>query len=438
MKKIYIIDTSVLVYDPNSYQSFPESEIILPINVLDECDKLKKFPGEIGKNARMFIRTLDSLCKEGELHKGITLKNKTILKVDVQNYLTEDIGDDSYTDNKIIACAVAIKNIKRRGLKPEVIVVSKDINLRLRARAYELGAEDYEKDVISSLELYSGLRTIENEKLGTALDEKDEVEISLFKELSDLMPNEFIHVVNEFGDGLALGRRIGNKVRVVSDRNPWTLDAKNKEQACAIDMLLDPKISLVSLVGMAGCGKSLIALACGLDQVLERKMYNKFMIYRPFEPVGRELGFTPGTIQEKLEPWLGPINDGLDLLFDAKSNKKNGTTWRDKISPQYLERIDFAALTYIRGRSIPNSFILIDEFQNLTVEDAKTILTRSASGSKIVITGDIEQIDSVGLDANNNGLTHIIEKFKGSPLAGHITMIKGERSALAEASATLL
>ncbi len=430
MRKIYIIDTSVLIYDPNSYQNFYNNNVIIPIFALDEADKLKTLPNTTGRNARVFIKNLDKLCVDGEINQGIEINDGIILKIDTSITNTEAYGPQSYVDNKILACA---KKYHDLGQHP-VILVSKDINLRIRAKAFGLQAEDYEKDKAESLDLYQGFQEIFNEELGSLLKDKGYLDYKLYDELN-LLPNECVHFINEDRHGLAIGRRVHDKIKLIPDRAPWGLELRNKEQAFAADLLLDPKIPLVTLVGKAGGGKSLLAMASGLEAVLSKKTFSKLIVYRPIQPVGNDLGYLPGSLQEKLDPWMEPINDALEFL--TGKSKKNGT-WRDKLSPQYVEKIEMQALTYIRGRSIPNSFMLIDEAQNLSKEEVKTILTRASSGTKIILTGDVEQIDNSALDANNNGLSYVIEKFKNSELAGHITFNKGERSALASEAALIL
>lgn len=432
MRKIYILDTSVLVYDPRAFTSFVGNDVIIPINVLDELDKLKTFPNEAGKNARAVIRALDALCTKGEIHKGIQIENDILLRIDTSYQNTDMIGTSTYVDNKILACACTFKD------KPTTaILVSKDINLRIRARAFNLKAEDYEKDKIPVKDLYEGFQEIVSEEIGLLLDEKEELDICFYDELKDLYPNECVNFVDKHGNGMSIGRRIGNKIKLIQDRNPWGLELRNKEQAFAVDMLCDPKLPLVSLMGFAGTGKTLVAVATGLEMVLGKKAFDKLIIYRPIQPMGNDIGFLPGEIQDKLDPWMAPIKDSMEFLFASK-NKKSGGNWADKLSPQYADKIEMCALTYIRGRSIANSFIILDEAQNLSKEEIKTILTRASSGTKIVLTGDISQIDNSNLDATNNGLSYIIEKFKTSELAGNVTFSKGERSALATLASEIL
>lgn len=434
MRKTYVIDTSVLVHDPNSFKSFSGNDVIIPVNVLDELDKLKNFPNEAGKNARLCIRALDTLCNKGDIHKGIKIENNISLKIDTSK-LPDKFGPASYVDNKILSCAYAIKqkNSKKKT-PPATVLVSKDINLRIRARAFDIQAQDYEKDKIPVVELYQGFQEIKHEDLGKELAQYGSVDADKYG-LTDLRPNECIHVCSDVGDGLAVARRIKDKVVSIKSKKPWGLTLRNKEQAFAVDMLCDPKVPLVSLIGKAGTGKTLCAIASALEMVLEQKKYGRMIIYRPIQPVGNDIGYLPGTMEEKLSPWMQAISDSFEFLFEAK----NGPKWKVTLD-RYLNdgSIQMEAITYIRGRSIPNAFILIDEAQNLSKEEVKTILTRAGTDTKVVLTGDIEQIDNSYLDATNNGLSYVVEKFKDIDLAGHITFSKGERSILASKAAEIL
>lgn len=431
MKITYIFDTSVIVYDPFAFEKFPENDIIIPINVLDELDKLKTFPNEVGKNARVFVRTLDELSQKGEIHKGIVLPNKSVLKVDAKNYLTKFGDDDKYVDNKILACADFYKN----KTKKKAVLLSRDIGLRVRAKAFEIGSEHYETDNHNNLELFAGHRSIVNQEIGDKLNTKGFLPCDIYDELKDLVPNECVYIEGKNGEGLGLGRKIGNKLVLMENRYPWGLGTKNKEQAMAVDLLLDPKVPLVSLVGSAGTGKTLCVIASALEAVLEQKKYSKLIVYRPIQVVGKDIGYLPGSIKEKLEPYMIPIMDSFEFLMGGKKNDK----WKTMLE-MYQEKgtIQMEAITYIRGRSIPNAYIILDEAQNISKEEMKTIITRLSHGSKLVITGDIQQIDNNNLDAMNNGLSYVVEKFKNSDLAGHITLTKGERSPLAAKAAEIL
>lgn len=431
MRTTFILDTCVLVYDPQAYKSFPGNDVVIPINVLDELDKLKSSPNDAGKNARLCIRALDALCSQGEIHKGIKIEDDILLKIDTSTYVN-NFGPDSYIDNKILACAFNLS--KSTKPKKHAVLVSRDINLRIRARAYEIKSEDYEKEKMQFSDLYTGHRELDLEVLGTRITESTLVESKEFRTIKDLFPNECVAVDTLEGKQV-LARKVKNGLRRVQSRRPWSLDLRNKEQAFACDLLCDPDVPLVTLIGRAGTGKTLCAVASALEMVLEKKVYNKLIIYRPIQAVGSDIGYLPGSMEEKLAPWMGAITDSFEFLFEAK----NGNRWRAAMD-LYKDKgmIQMEAITYIRGRSIPDAFIIVDEAQNLTKDEVKTILTRASDGTKIVLTGDIEQIDNSSLDATNNGLSYVVERFKDSELAGHVTFTKGERSALASRASEIL
>lgn len=432
-RKIFVLDTSVLVYDSAAFRSFDDAEIVIPLIVLEELDKVKKNSDESGKNSRVAIRYIDEISNQGEIHKGIGIDNNCSLRIEVRE--PKAMGSDaSYGDNKILAC-LAMLSLESKG---EVILLTRDINLRIRARANGLLAEDYNKDRVESIDLYPGLQIIQNEEMGAALIQDGEILSDEFPEIIDLYPNECIIIVANDNRVIALGRKTKNFVKIIRERDAWGLMARSPEQQLAMDMIMDPKLPLVSIIGLAGGGKSLISLACGLELVLNQKKYTTFSIYRPIQSMGNDIGFLPGTLEEKLSPWFASIDDGFQYLFSANSGKKKDD-WKEKLY-QYLSNgtIQKEALSYIRGRSIPNSLILIDEAQNLSKEEIKTVITRVGQGSKIILTGDVSQIDAPKLDATSNGLSYVIDRFKESNLAGHVTFTKGERSLLATEATELL
>jgi PhoH-like ATPase len=435
MRKSFVLDTSVLAYDPNAFKSFHGNDVIIPIDVLYELDKLKTFPNEAGKNSRLCIRALDALCKHGAIHKGIKIENDIRLKIDT--FAAPDtFGPATYIDNKILACAFNIKekNIKKKG-QPPTILVSKDINLRVRARAFDILAEDYEKDRVTVRDLYDGFRTIVDIGLAAELRNRAELFLDSHEEFKAMHPNECVYLKGEKGSS-AIGRKIDDKIKLVRSTRPWGLETRNMEQAMAVDLLCDPKIPLVTMIGRAGSGKTLIGIASALEMVMERKMYQKMVVYRPIQTVGKDLGYLPGTLDEKIAPHMQAIHDSFEFLLSSKGGgdrwKVMFDMWREK------EIIQLDAIAYVRGRSIPNTLMIIDESQNLSKEEMKTILTRAGQNTKIIITGDIEQIDNTNLDASNNGLTYVVEKFKDSALSGHITLSKGERSELATLASSIL
>lgn len=435
MKKTFVLDTSVLVFDPNCFSQFPGHEVIIPINVLIELDKLKTFPNETGKNARICIRYLNELCQLGQINKGVKTENNTLIRVD-SSETTDKFGTGEYADDKILACAYSLKekNIKK---KTPVILVSRDIALRVRALAYNLEVEDYEKNKIDINDLYVGYKSIINQELGELLSKRGSLEITSNKDLQSLKlnPNECLYVESE-GRGLALAKRIGDKVQLCKSLKPWGLELRNKEQVFAADLISDSKVPLVSLVGAAGTGKTLLTIACALELVLEKKLYSRLIIYRPIHTVGKDIGYLPGTIQEKIQPHMGAVFDAFEFLFANKNGDK-----KNAMLELYMNKgiIMLEPIAYIRGRSIPNSLIVIEEAQNLNKEEIKTLLTRVGENSKVVLTGDIQQIDSgSGNHALDNALTHVIETFRTSPLAGSITLTRCERSDLASEAARLL
>lgn len=433
MKTKYILDTSVLVHDPSVFSAFSQKEFILPITVIEELDKLKKFPNEVGKNARICIRKLDTWCIEDtDLQNGLNIENDNLLKIDISK-ITSEFGEAGYGDNQILACAY---NIKKSFPNDEVILLSRDFNLRLRARAFGIKAKDHHKDKTNKAEdIYNGFKEIVSQKLGDDLELNHQVNIEDYSELKELLPNEFVHIVNSDGDGLNIGRRVGDKIKTINSRTPWGLSAANLGQAFAIDMLMDPKVPLITMIGAAGTGKSLISVACALEMTIEKKVYDKLIIYKPIASVGADIGFLPGSLEEKLMPHYASYFDSFEFLMNAKSGNK----WKTMFS-MYKEKgkIQLEAISYIRGRNISNAFVIVDESQNLKPEEIKTILTRVGENTKIIFLGDIEQIDLPGLDAINNGISFLIERFKTSKLSGHITLTQGQRSNLATEAAKLL
>ena len=442
MKKIYVLDTSVVAYDPYCFEKFPDSDIILHVYVLNELDKIKRTASDAGKNARTFIRILDEICALGKIHEGIQIDNNINIKVDTKSGNASMFGDSEYGDNQILSCAY---NLKTTYKPNQIVLVSKDINLRIRAQSFDICSQDYEKETVKSSKwanrLYSGIVTITSPELSGKLCKDKIISCDENEILKNILPNECVHFADEYGNGTTLGRRIKNEIHVVRGSELWSINSKNKEQEFAANLLLDPDVSLVSLIGRAGTGKSILAVAAGLELLINQKTYNKIIIYRPMQAVGNELGYLPGNLAEKLEPWMEAIIDSLDFLTSYKKKTKGKGSfkedWRDRLG-QYADKIYLEPITYIRGRSIPNTYMIIDEAQNLSKNEIKTVLTRAGYGTKIVLTGDIEQTDSPHLDAINNGLTHVASAFRGSPIAGHITLVKGERSRLATEASKIL
>jgi PhoH-like ATPase len=435
MKKIYVLDTNVLLSDFNALYAFKSNDIVIPLKVLEEIDKHKKRQDGVGANARQVIRELDKLREKGSLIEGSKLGGRkgALFVRSYEDYkLPTDMSMED-PDNQILA---TVLNCVSSNPPDSVILVSQDINVRVKADALGIKAEDYTTNQIveKAEEVYTGFtqylvddafidRFYSGEKI--MVREKD---ITLF-------PNQFVMLVsnaNEKKTALAKFRNYNHPLSRVREykEGVWEVRAKNKEQQFALDMLMDDDVKIVSLVGKAGCGKTLLALAAGLKQILDERTYKKLIVSRPVQPMGRDIGFLPGTLEEKMMPWIAPIQDNLKFLMgDNKESLRE---------LQELGTIEVEALTFIRGRSIAKAFIIIDEAQNLSIHELKTIITRVGEGTKIILTGDIEQIDSAFLDATNNGLTYAVEKFKPYELAGHVTLQKGERSSVASLAASVL
>ncbi|MVO99391.1 PhoH family protein [Paenibacillus lutrae] len=443
MKKIFVLDTNVLLQDPNAIFSFEDNEVIIPAVVLEEIDTKKRNADEIGRNARMFSRLLDQMRTRGRLHDGITLDSGGTLKVELNHRSfnkMQEVFADATNDNRIIA--VALNYLTEEQSKPQarpVILVSKDTLVRIKADVLGLTAQDYLTDrVVSDHEMYSGCATLHVHP--AVIDE-----FYSFRFLSvpalhlgyKLNPHEFVILRDELGtskSALLKTSSDGKKLEplYLSNDPVWGIAARNAQQRMALELLLNDDIPFVTLSGKAGTGKTLLTLAAGLMKVEDERKYKKLTIARPVVPMGKDIGFLPGEKDEKLRPWMQPIYDNLEFLFDTK---KSGDI--DKILAG-MGSIQVEALTYIRGRSIPGQFIIIDEAQNLSKHEVKTIVSRVGEGSKIVLLGDPGQIDHPYLDAASNGLTYAVERFKHVEISGHVTLEKGERSHLAQLAADLL
>ena len=434
MRKIFVLDTNVLIHDPYSIYNFRGNDIYLPIEVIEEIDKLKQKPNT-AIHARMASRVLEEIRKKGNLSDGIELPNDIFFKVEKTadiSLLPEGLRKD-VIDNHIIA---VVMGIKKREPDRKVIFVTKDINLRIKADAVGVEVEDYSTDKVVYDDLDKGYMEIEiSKEIFDKFNKSGKIDISEFNPEFEPTPNFFF--IFKCGQEETAGRVIGDKVKkfLNGDINAWGARARNQEQRFAMELLMDDNVKAVSLVGKAGTGKTLLAIAAGLEQVVERKKYSKLYIARPIIPMGKDLGFLPGNEKDKLRPWMQPIFDNIEFLSDVKGDKA-GEKVITGLESMGLLKVE--ALTYIRGRSMPNAFIIIDEAQNLTPLEIKTIITRVGENTKIVFTGDPYQIDSAYLDANTNGLTYMADKLKNEKIAGHITLVKGERSPLAEIAAKLL
>jgi len=431
MTKTFVLDTNVLLHDPNAIFKFEEHNIVIPIYVIEEIDDFKKELSELGRNAREVSRHLDNLRERGSLNKGVHLREGGILYIRVSNRtLPDGMRPDRDMDSRILAVA-----FDEHENDTNAVLVTKDINLRIRADALGLATEDYENDRVVSNDLYP-----EVTEIMVSTEEIDELyKGSLIVENLTLFSNQCLMLVDETRrQHTALARHVDGKLFPVSRENVkiWGLSPRNREQQFALELLLDDRIKLVTLAGRAGTGKTVMAIAAGLQKVVEEKAYSKVIVSRPIFPLGRDIGYLPGTIEEKLNPWMQPIFDNIDFLmnFDEKS-KKSGRNHRELFD---LGLIQVEPLTYIRGRSIPNQFMIVDESQNLTPHEIKTIVSRAGEGTKIVLTGDPHQIDNPYIDATNNGLTTLINRFRDQKISGHVTLLKGERSELAEIASQML
>ena len=436
MKKVYVLDTSVCLTDADCLTSFENNDIVVPLKVLEEIDHNKKRQDGAGINARKTIRMLDSYREKGSLHKGVRIaKGKGIIQV--KGYDVDVLPkeyDANTPDNQIIATALTERTLHKRR---KVIVVSRDINMRVKCDSIGLLSEDYiEGQVVKDMSyVYTGTTShlVDEQVIDKFYSRED---VMLEEDEIKLYPNQFVMLVsnsNEKKTALARFVNYSTPLQRIPQKKDgiWGVHAKNKEQAFALDLLMNPDIDIITLVGKAGSGKTLCAIAAALEQTMEGdNIYKRVIVSRPIQPMGKDIGYLPGTMEEKMNPWLAPIEDNLRFLMG-----------NDKEALQmYMDSgtIEIEALTYIRGRSIANAFIIIDEAQNLTIHELKTIVTRVGEGTKIVLTGDIEQIDNVYTDETSNGLTHAVEKFKDYELAGHIILQKGERSKVATLAAKVL
>ncbi len=437
MIKSYVLDTNVLLHDPQALFKFADNNLIIPITVIEEIDRFKKDLNETGRNARYVSRVLDGLRRQGHLMTGVKLESGGSLRVvlhtgKAMDRLPPELIDDR-GDNRILAVALDLKDA---GEHP--VFVTKDTNLRIKADALGLVAEDYSSDKVEVDDLYSGFSELMVEKA-----QIDQYYEKGFLDLEgDFLPNQFLTLIDSSNPShTALGRydRIMRRVHALipmPKEGVWGIHSRNREQQFALDLLMNDDIQLVSLVGKAGTGKTLLAIAVGLYKSADEGSYNRLLVSRPVFPLGKDLGFLPGDIEEKLAPWMQPIFDNVELLLgtvEEQGKRKRG--YKELVD---LGLLEIEALTYIRGRSIPKQYLIVDEAQNLTPHEIKTIVTRAGEGTKVVLTGDPYQIDNPYIDASSNGLTYLVEKFKGEEIAGHITLNKGERSPLAELAANLL
>ena len=470
MRKTFVLDTNVLLHDPAALTRFEDNNILIPIEVVEEIDRFKRDPAEKGRNARQVSRLLDALRAQGNLADGVpngeqggTLK-VVFCRAETLSQLPPELKAGN-GDNNILAVALEEQRLQAvMGSQPPVILVTKDTNLRIKADAVGLNAQDYTSDRVDIGDLYPGLC-----ELWVSAEQMDRVKLppglaveGLAVE-SPLQANEGVTLIDLAQPAHTLLARFNAATATLQplQRAPKAklgrIQPRNREQTFALDLLLDPEVQLITLVGKAGTGKTLLALAAGLHQVADERLYERLLVTRPVISLGKEIGFLPGDLEEKMGPWMQPIIDNLDFLLGGSgedegrgaprggggagaggrggSHRGPRSNWTDLKGMGLLE---VEAISYIRGRSIPRQFMVVDEAQNLTPHEVKPIVTRVGEGTKIVLTGDPYQIDNPYVDAESNGLTWLVERFKGQPLAGHVTLLRGERSALAELAANLL
>ena len=437
MRKNFILDTNVLLHDPRSIYNFGDNNVVIPIYVIEEIDKFKRDLSELGRNARLVARYLDAFRSEGSLAEGVPLPSGGSIRVCFTNKeLPKSMADGQLMDNRILAVAL---DIKEREPDWQAFFITKDTSLRIRADALGLISEDYDAQRVEISELYTGHAEIFVPSDIVDQMYKPNAEVQLTTEQT-LYPNQFILLKDQSNPShTAMGRVSKGKIvplmRVAKD-GTWGVRPRNMEQSFTLDLLLNDELKLVTIVGKAGTGKTLLAIAAGLQKTTEEGLYQKLLVSRPIFPLGRDIGYLPGDVEQKLNPWMQPIFDNVEFLMNlSRADKKAGRGYHELID---LGIMEIEPLTYIRGRSIPNQFIIVDEAQNLTPHEVKTIITRVGDNTKIILTGDPFQIDNPYVDATSNGLVHVVNRFKEEKIAGHITMTKGERSLLAELAANLL
>ncbi|MEZ0390730.1 MAG: PhoH family protein [Pseudobdellovibrionaceae bacterium] len=429
-----VLDTNVILFDALALMKFKEADIHIPISVIEEVDRFKRDPGENGRNARQFSRFVDMLREKGSLAEGVQLDNSESTVHINADFSVAGLPAEFNTekaDNRILGTAIFLQ---KQFPRIKVELITKDINLRIKADVLGVTATDYEPDGLSDEDLYEGYQELElsPEKIDSFYKEKR------FVPEVKLHANQYLIMKDASNPNhSAIGRYSAAEQAIVplfsGTDNIWGIHARNVEQSFAMDCLLNDEILFVSLVGKAGTGKTLLAIAAGLHKTLDEGRFQRLLVSRPIFPMGRDIGYLPGDIEQKLNPWMQPIFDNVEFLMGA--DKKAAGRAQELINQGML---NIEPLTYIRGRSIPKQYLIVDEAQNLTPHEIKTIITRAGSGTKVVLTGDIYQIDNPYVDSANSGLTYAVERFKGQPIAAHVTLTKGERSALAELAANIL
>lgn len=428
-----VVDTNVILFDAFAITKFKDADIHIPISVIEEIDRFKRDSGENGRNARQFSRFVDLLRDKGSLAAGVQLDNsETVIHINIDFSVSLPREFDvEKADNRILATAIALQ---KQYPKVKVELITKDINLRIKADVLGIYATDYEPENVSQEDMYEGYQELEltPEQIDSFYKTKK------FVPDVKLIANQYLIMKDKHNPNhSALGRFSQADQAIIPLFNGtdsiWGLTARNAEQSFALDCLLNDEILFVSLVGKAGTGKTLLAIAAGLHKTLDEGRFQRLLVSRPIFPMGRDIGYLPGDIEQKLNPWMQPVFDNVEFLMGA--DKKAAGRAQELINQGML---NIEPLTYIRGRSIPKQYLIVDEAQNLTPHEIKTIVTRAGQGTKVILTGDVYQIDNPYVDSANSGLTYAVEKFKGYPIAGHVTLTKGERSELAELAANIL
>jgi len=431
--KTFVLDTNVLLYDPAALFKFANNQVVVPIAVLEALDSKQRFRDELGANARSAVRMLAGLKDwgEGNLHAGVTMKSGSIIRVELEQK-ADGIFPHAAKGNRILLTAYSLHQQGER-----VVFVSKDFAARVKAEVLGLEAQDYEALKESYQAIHAGVRRIDMDK--SAIDHffKDGLLRGDAVDELKMRPNEY--VVMSAPEGSSATARYNADERqleplIASSPDNWGVRPLNLEQQCAIDLLLRPDVELVSLIGQAGTGKTLLALACGLRQVFDEGHYQRILVSRPIVPMGKDIGYLPGTKEEKLTHWMQPIHDNLEFVCTS-GGSSGSETLRWVLES---DKFEMEAFTYIRGRSLPKMYFIIDEAQNLTPHELKTIISRAGSGTKVVLTGDPTQIDNPYLDQDSNGLTVTVGRFQEYSLFGHICLEKTERSKLAALAAEVM
>lgn len=433
-KRKIVLDTNVILFDALALLKFSDCDIHIPISVIEEVDKFKRDQGENGRNARQFSRFVDVLREKGSLAKGVQLDNsKTIIYINT-DVSFEGLQTDLETnkvDNRILMTALVLQ---KQNPELSVELITKDINLRIKADVFGIKSKDYEPDSSSQEDMYEGYLELEVSSDQIDIFYKDKKIVLDHK----FYANQYVILKDQHNPNHSAVGRFSQAAQAIvpliyPNDGIWGIHGRNAEQSFALDCLLNDEILFVSLVGKAGTGKTLLALAAGLHKTLDEGRFQRLLVSRPIFPMGKDIGYLPGDIEQKLNPWMQPIFDNVEFLMG--SDKKAAGRAQELINQGML---NIEPLTYIRGRSIPKQYLIVDEAQNLTPHEIKTIITRAGIGTKIILTGDVYQIDNPYVDSANSGLTYAVEKFKGHPIAAHVTLTKGERSALAELAANIL